>query len=402
MSDEIQRIVPTMPESGPRETPNASVPETRNPWSRNPGRRTPGQPACSSRQPTDDIPPADAEYVAHIPVMPRPIAPIRFPRLPRPVALALALALDIAGIAVAAADPTPAVVAIEFARDIRPLLNKHCTACHGGVKKAGNFSLLFRESGLAPAKSGANPLRSGDPALSELLRRVASRDDDERMPPPKHGPPLSTAEVGLLAAWIQAGAPWDGHWAYTAPRAPMLPVVRDAAWCRAPLDRFVLARLEKESLHPSPEADRIAWLRRASLDLTGLPPTPDDIAAFGNDRGSGAHERVVDRLLKSAAYGERWAAVWLDLARYADSQGYEKDAARVAWPWRDWVIRAFDGNLPFDQFTVRLLAGDLLPDATLDDAVASAFHRHTPTNAEGGTDDEEFRVAAVLDSVATT
>ena len=270
------------------------------------------------------------------------------------------------------------------------------------MKKAGNFSLLFRESGLAPAKSGAIPLRPGDPAHSELLRRVASRDDDERMPPPKHGPALSTAEVGLLAAWIQAGAPWDGHWAYTAPRAPMLPVVRDATWCRAPLDRFVLARLEKESLHPSPEADRIAWLRRASLDLTGLPPTPDDIAAFGNDRGSGAHERVVDGLLKSAAYGERWAAVWLDLARYADSQGYEKDAARVAWPWRDWVIRAFDGNLPFDRFTVRLLAGDLLPDATLDDAVASAFHRHTPTNAEGGTDDEEVRVAAVLDRVATT
>ncbi len=296
----------------------------------------------------------------------------------------------------------PLAAAVDFARDVRPLLNRHCTPCHGGVKKAGGVSFLFRESAMAPGKSGEIPFKPGDPEHSEAIRRLLTADEDDRMPPAKHGPRLSETEVATFRDWVKQGAPWQGHWAYTAPTLPAVPKVLRAKWCRSPLDRFVLAKLEAERLPPAKEADREAWLRRVSFDLTGLPPTPDDAKAFLADRKSGAHERVVDRLLRSPHFGERWAAPWLDLARYADSQGYEKDAARTVWPWRDWVIRAFNDDLPFDQFTVRMLAGDLLPDATLDDVVASAFNRHTPTNAEGGTDDEEYRVAATLDRVSTT
>lgn len=291
---------------------------------------------------------------------------------------------------------------VDFSRDIRPLLNKHCTPCHGGVKKAGNVSFLFREKALSAGKSGAIPIVPGEPEKSEAIKRLVSADDDERMPPPKHGPPLPEREVALLRDWVRQGARWDGHWAYSAPRSEPMPAVANTAWCRQSIDRYILGRLEAEKLEPSPEADRVEWLRRVTFDLTGLPPTAAEIVAFLADREPGSYERVVDGLLGSPHFGERWAAVWMDLARYADSQGYEKDAARVVWPWRDWLIRAFNRDLPFDQFTVRLLAGDLLPDATLEDVIGSAFHRNTPTNAEGGTDDEEYRVAAVLDRVSTT
>ncbi len=291
---------------------------------------------------------------------------------------------------------------VDFARDVRPLLNQHCTSCHGGVKKAGGVTFLFRESAMAPGKSGEVPFKPGDLEKSEAIRRLTTADEDDRMPPPKHGPRLSDKEVAIFRDWVKQGAPWKGHWAYAAPTLPPLPKVSQPKWCRAPLDRFVLAKLDAEKLKPSKEADRLAWLRRVSFDLIGLPPTPEETKAFLADRKSGAHERVVDRLLKSPHFGERWTAPWLDLGRYADSQGYEKDAARTVWPWRDWLIRAFNVDLPFDQFTVRMLAGDLLPDATLDDVVATAFHRNTPTNAEGGTDDEEYRVSAVLDRVSTT
>ena len=291
---------------------------------------------------------------------------------------------------------------VDFAREVRPLLNKHCTPCHGGVKKAGGVSFLFRESAMAPGKSGALPIKPGDLENSEAIRRLLTKDEDDRMPPAKHGPRLADREVATLRDWVKQGAPWKGHWAYAAPTQPALPKVSKSKWCRSPLDRFILAKLDTEKLKPSKEADREAWLRRVTFDLTGLPPAADEVKDFLNDRKSGAHERVVDRLLKSPHFGERWAVPWLDLARYADSQGYEKDAARTVWPWRDWLIRAFNDDLPFDQFTVRLLAGDLVPAATLDDVVASAFNRNTPTNAEGGTDDEEYRVAATLDRVSTT
>ncbi len=313
---------------------------------------------------------------------------------PRPVAVFLAVAALFAAAARGAE--------VDFARDVRPLLNQHCTSCHGGVKKAGGVSFLFRESAMAPGKSGEVPFKPGDLEKSEAIRRLLTKDEDDRMPPPKHGPRLSEKEIAIFRDWVKQGAPWKGHWAYAAPTLPALPKVSQPKWCRSELDRFILAKLDTEKLKPSKEADRLAWLRRVTFDLIGLPPTPDEAKAFLADRKSGAHERVVDRLLKSPHFGERWAAPWLDLGRYADSQGYEKDAARTVWPWRDWLIRAFNDDLPFDQFTVRMLAGDLLPDASLDDLVATAFHRNTPTNAEGGTDDEEYRVTAVVDRVGTT
>ena len=291
---------------------------------------------------------------------------------------------------------------IDFARDIRPLLNKHCTACHGGVKKEGGVSFVFRELATVAGKSGEVPVKPGDLEHSEAYRRITTKDDDDIMPPRKHGPGLTPQEAEVFKEWIKQGAPWQGHWAYTPPQPQVLPKVSGASWCRQDLDRFILAKLKDAKLKPSPDADRAQWLRRVTFDLTGLPPTPDEVKVFLADKSKQAHEHVVDRLLKSERFGERWAALWLDLSRYADSQGYEKDSPRTIWPYRDWLIRAFNSDMPFDQFTIRQIAGDLLPDATLDDIVATGFHRNTPTNVEGGTDDEEFRVAAVLDRVSTT
>lgn len=296
----------------------------------------------------------------------------------------------------------PAGAAPSFSRDIRPLFNKHCSACHGGVKHSGGVSFVYRHRVLEPAESGAVPVVPGKPDDSELIRRVLSNDEDEVMPPKKHGPRLKEEDVAKLRAWIAQGAPWDEHWAFVPPKPQTLPLVNEARCCLQGIDCFVRARLEKEGLKPSAPADRAQWLRRVTFDLTGLPPTIEEIRAFLNDAGRNAYEKVVDRLLNSARYGERWATVWLDLSRYADSQGYEADKARVIWPYRDWLVRALNADMPFDQFVIRQIAGDLLPGATLDDHIATAFHRNTPTNSEGGTDDEEFRIAAVLDRVATT
>jgi Protein of unknown function (DUF1553)/Protein of unknown function (DUF1549)/Planctomycete cytochrome C len=291
---------------------------------------------------------------------------------------------------------------VDFARQIRPIFHKRCVACHGGVKRAGGLSFLMRDRVLRPAKSGAVPVVPGDPEASEVIARVAAEEDELRMPPPKHGPRLPQQEVDLLRAWIAQGAEWTEHWAYVPPRPQPVPVVRDPAWCRQPLDSFVLARLEREGIAPAPPADRLSWLRRVSFDLIGLPPTPEEARSFRDDPSPDADERVVDRLLASPRFGERWASVWLDLARYADTQGYERDYGRIAWPYRDWLIRALNADLSFDQFTIKQLAGDLLPDASVDDRVATAFHRNTPTNIEDGTDDEEYRTAAVIDRVNTT
>jgi mono/diheme cytochrome c family protein len=296
-------------------------------------------------------------------------------------------------------DSTPA--AVDFNRDVRPIFNAHCLACHGGVKQSSGLSFIYRDKALAGGESGEPAITPGDPDASYLMDRITSTDED-RMPPAEHGPRLSTREIETLRAWIAQGATWAEHWSFVRPEPQPLPDVRDPAWCRQPLDRFVLARLEQEGLAPAPEADRAEWLRRASFDLTGLPPTLEALRAFQADASPDACERAVDWLLASPAYGERWAALWLDLARFADTQGYERDHVRTMWPYRDWVIRAFNDNLPFDQFTLRQLAGDLLPSATLDDVIATAFHRCTQTNAEGGTDDEEFRVVAAIDRANTT
>jgi len=294
--------------------------------------------------------------------------------------------------------------------DIRPLLNAHCTACHGGVKKAGGISFLAHETMLVAGDSGAQAIVPGSPDDSEVVRRVSSSDDDERMPPPDHGRALTAVEVDLLRRWIAAGAEWKVHWSFEPPVASPAPVVEDASWPRVPLDAFVAARLDAEGLTPAPPASPAEWLRRVSLDLIGLPPSIDEYDAFVADGAKSADPgvaqaarvRQVDRLLASPHFGERWASVWLDLARYADTLGFEKDPFRTIWPWRDWVIRAFNDDMPFDRFTIRQLAGDLLPDATADDVLATAFHRNTQSNDEGGTDDEEFRMAAIIDRVNTT
>lgn len=298
---------------------------------------------------------------------------------------------------------------VDFDRDVRPLLAAHCVACHGGVKKAGGLSFLSRDAAVVAGDSGAEAIVPGDPTASEVVRRVTSGDEAERMPPPEHGRPLTPAEVATLGAWIEAGAAWKNHWSFEPPRDPPPPIVPDAGWPRMPLDAFVAARLAAEGLEPAPAAKPAAWLRRVSLDLIGLPPSIEEFEAFVADGGgaaeptsAAARERVVDRLLASPRFGERWASVWLDLARYADTFGFEKDPTRTIWPWRDWVIRAFNDDMPFDRFTIRQLAGDLLPQATTDDLLATAFHRNTQTNTEGGTDDEEYRLAAVMDRVNTT
>jgi mono/diheme cytochrome c family protein len=286
---------------------------------------------------------------------------------------------------------------LDFNQSIRPILNQHCTACHGGVKKAGGISFLFREEAMVNGDSGKPAITPGDPARSHMLDRVVNAKDP--MPPPEHGPMLSEREVNLLRQWIEEGAEWSDHWAFVAPKRPPVPAAPEGL---SPIDAFVRDRLAKEGLSPAPEADRAEWLRRVSFDLIGLPPTPEEIDAFLADREKGAHERVVDRLLASPRFGERWAAVWMDLARYADTKGYEKDPHRDMWPWRDWLIRSLNANRAYDEMVTDIMAGDLIPDGTLDQKLATAFHRNTQANTEGGTDDEEFRTLATLDRIATT
>jgi len=290
---------------------------------------------------------------------------------------------------------------VRFSRDIRPILNQNCVACHGGVRQKNGVSFIFREEALGVGKSGRRTIVPGKPDESELIARLTSTDPETRMP--YHAPPLPPQQIALLRRWIQEGAKWEDHWAFVAPKPQPLPAVKRSGWARQPLDRFILARLERERLEPSPEADKAALLRRVSLDLTGLPPTAEEQATYLADLSPDSYEKQVDRQLASPHYGERWAALWLDLARYADSKGYEADRGRPGvWPYRDWVIDAFNRNLPYDKFVITQLAGDLLPNATFEDKIATSFHRQTPNNDEGGTDDEEFRLVAVMDRSATT
>ena len=285
---------------------------------------------------------------------------------------------------------------IDFNRDIRSILSNNCFACHGPDEASREADLR-----LDITEGAAHVITAGNPDASELIRRITA-GDEERMPPPDSGKQLTPAQIELVRRWIRQGAAYQRHWAYVKPVRPAVPEVSDPAWPKNDVDRFILARLDREGLKPSPAADRYALVRRVSLDLTGLPPAIEEIDRFVNDPAPDAYERLVDRLLASEAYGEHWARVWLDLARYADSGGYVSDDPREIWAWRDWVIRAINANQPFDQFTVEQIAGDLLPQPTEEQIIATAFHRNTPTNTEGGTDDEEFRNVAVVDRVNTT
>ena len=296
-------------------------------------------------------------------------------------------------------------VAIDFRKQIQPIFASKCIQCHGpdAEKREGGLRLDEMKGALAETDSGERAIVPGKPHESVILERVASDDEDMLMPPRKAGKKLTSKEVNLLKRWISQGAKFKRHWSFENPRKPVVPAtLSHSKWARNDLDRLVLKRLDVEKLKPSPEADRRTLIRRVSLALTGLPPTVEEVNQFVKDDSADAYEKVVDRLLGSDAYGERWARVWLDLARYADSQGYAQDSARTIWRYRDWVIRSINENKPFDQFTIEQLAGDLLEKPTDDQLIATAFHRNTMTNSEGGTDNEEFRNAAVVDRVNTT
>lgn len=289
---------------------------------------------------------------------------------------------------------------IDFNAEIRPVLNNKCLSCHGGVKQRGGLSLLFREEALKAGDSGIPAIVPGHPDQSELMNRIRHHDPEERMPLEKD--PLSEKEIEAFESWIRQGAEWETHWAYQPPQKPEIPSVRVNASSSNELDPFIVKQLQSHQLNLSAQASPEILARRLSLDLTGLPPSPEEIDNFLENPGMEAYEALVDRLLASPHFGEHWASMWLDLARYADSQGYEKDPYRSIWKFRDWVIQAFNGDMPFDQFSTEQLAADLLEAPSEDQIIATAFHRNTMTNTEGGTEDEEFRIAALIDRVNTT
>ena len=293
---------------------------------------------------------------------------------------------------------------LDFNRDIRPILANKCLACHGPDAPAKKIKLRLDSEAAATADlgQGRRAIVAGQPQQSELVRRITAQDEAERMPPSYATHKLTQAEIELLIEWIKQGARWQQHWAFIPPVRPALPAVKNNSWPRNAIDYFVLARLERAGLQPAREADRATLLRRVSLDLTGLPPTLQELDDFLNDQSPNAYEKVVDRLLASTRYGERLAFKWLDAARYADTNGYQIDGDRQMWRWRDWVIEAFNANKPYDQFIIEQLAGDLLPNATLDQRIATAFNRNHRINAEGGIVPEEYRIEYVVDRVDTT
>jgi hypothetical protein len=298
----------------------------------------------------------------------------------------------------------PSGPAIDFNRDIRPLLSENCFACHGPDKKQRKAKLRLdtREGALAKLRSGAIAVVPGKPDESDLIDRISSDDSDFRMPPSKTGKRLTKKQIALFTDWIKQGASWSGHWAFTPAKRPALPRVANSAWPRNPIDYFILARLEAAGLRPNAPTNRRRLLRRVTLDLTGLPPTPQEVDAFVTDRSPNAYEKVVDRLLQSPRYGEHVARFWLDAARFGDTHGLHLDNYRAIWPYRDWVIKAFNANKPFDTFVTEQLAGDLLPNATLDQQVATGFNRCHVTTSEGGSIEEEVYVRNVVDRVETT
>jgi hypothetical protein len=311
-----------------------------------------------------------------------------------------------------AAGPLPPAVdrQVDFVRDVEPLLAAHCHHCHGEDEQQARLRLDARAIVLAGGNSGP-AIIPGRSEESLLVRRLAGHGGEPRMP--SDAEPLDDESIGVIRGWIDQGAVWPAgvgsaatevprHWSHVAPVRPSRPKVAADEWCRTPLDFFVLAALEQRGLAPSPPADRATWLRRVSLDLVGLPPTIDDIDSFLADSSADAERRVVDRLLASPHFGERWARPWLDAARYGDSTGYHDDELRSSWPWRDWVIAALNADMPFDRFTVEQLAGDLLPEATLDQRVATGFHRASPFNSESGIPTEARRSAQLIDRVNVT
>ncbi|HUY36560.1 MAG TPA: PSD1 and planctomycete cytochrome C domain-containing protein [Pirellulales bacterium] len=310
------------------------------------------------------------------------------------------------------AAPAVAAEPVDYGNDVRPILARHCYECHGADAQQSGLRL----DTVAAAQQGGNngpAVVAGKSGESLLIAAVMGTGDVEKMPPER--PPLSDGEIAVLKAWIDQGAaapaddapasPKGGaarHWSFQPLAHPAIPSVGNAAWVRNPIDAFILARLEAEGLTPSPEADRVTLIRRLSLDLLGLPPSPAEVEQFLADPRPDAYEQLVDRLLISPHYGERWGRHWLDQARYADSNGYTIDGGRSIWKYRDWVIDSLNHNLPFDQFAVEQLAGDMLPGATIEQVIATGFHRNTLVNEEGGTDPEQFRVEAVVDRVSTT
>jgi mono/diheme cytochrome c family protein len=311
--------------------------------------------------------------------------------------------MSLCSVALQAGTPVSSEPRVDFNRQIRPILSEHCFTCHGpdeGKRKAG-LRLDRQEDAFLKLKSGQYALVAGKPESSTLVERILTKDPDEIMPPPQHGKPLLPAQIELLQQWVRQGAAWQQHWSFIVPTAPELPRVQDGKWARNAIDAFVLSRLESEGIKPNPEADPVSLQRRVTLDLTGLPPTVEEVDAFLADKRPDAYERLVDRLMDSKHYGERLGQNWLDLARYADTSGYHFDGVRFMWLWRDWVIDAFNADKPFNEFTVEQLAGDLLPNPTVAQRVATGFVRNNMTNDEGGADPDEYLNKYVVDRVNT-
>ncbi|MDC0176034.1 DUF1553 domain-containing protein [Planctomycetaceae bacterium] len=326
---------------------------------------------------------------------------MRHPCLRLYLLLPILLSLTVSATTQAADDPLPTTVS--FNRDIRPILSNLCYHCHGPDKTKREADLRFdTRAGLFAKKTDHHVVVPGKPASSELYRRITTGEADQRMPPADSGLSLTPRQASLIQKWIAQGATWQPHWSFIPPTRPRQPKVSRPEWPRNAIDNFILARLDREKMSPSPETDRTTLLRRLHLDLTGLPPTPHRILAFLADTRPGAYQREVDRLLASPRAGEHLAVNWLDAARYADTSGYQNDGPRSMWRWRDWVLDAFNHNKPFDEFTVEQLAGDLLPKPTLDQLIATGFNRNHRGNSEGGVIPEEFQVEYVVDRVDTT
>jgi hypothetical protein len=303
---------------------------------------------------------------------------------------------------------------IDFSRDVKPILLQHCVHCHGAETAEVDLRVDSVTGLLRGGNTGPSIVR-GKSAESLLIHKITAADRTEAMPPEDEGELLTTEEIAVLRRWIDAGAigPIDeeaakparkkiDHWSFQPLAEIVPPTVSYAGWVRNPIDAFILHRLDAEGIKPSPEASRATLISRLSLDLLGLPPSPEEVQAFEQDESPNAYEQLVDRLLESPHYGERWGRHWLDLARYSDSNGYTIDSARVIWPYRDWVIESLNADMPFDQFVIEQFAGDMLPNATKKQMIATGFHRNTPLNEEGGTDKEEFRIESVIDRVSTT
>ncbi len=316
-------------------------------------------------------------------------------------AVILILAVAFAGAGPrAGADNLPQT--ISFNRDIRPILSDRCFLCHGPDKSQRKVDLrLDVAEGALADRGGYHAVVPGKPQQSELFQRI-TRKDKKRMPPASTGHQLTGKQIELIRRWIEQGAKYEKHWSFIAPKRPELPKVKNASWCKNPTDYFILSRLDEEDISAAPEADRATLIRRVTLDLTGLPPTPAEVDDFLADTSMNAYEKVVDRLLRSPRYGERMAGPWLDAARYADTNGYQTDGERTMWRWRDWVIDAFNNNMPFDRFTIEQIAGDMLPNPTLEQKIATGFNRNHRGNSEGGVIPEEYAVEYVVDRVDTT